>query len=93
MAGIEPHSGVGSEGRADPRLARLKRLRNALADEIIMSSDSGELMSPSSQAVMLARDALNHALAFAGDPEANQGEDGWKTVQEGYQRYIRGGRS
>jgi hypothetical protein len=40
-------------------------------------------MSPSSQAVMMARDALNVALA-----EADGDSERWKAVREAYRRFI-----
>jgi seryl-tRNA synthetase len=54
----------------DLRLARLRHLRNALANEISMASERGahEVM----EAVVRARNAMNDALAAAGDQEAVQ---------------------
>ena len=85
MAGIEPRGDVqGGQGWMDLRLARLRGLRNALASEITVSSERGELMSPSSQAVMMARDALNIALADAGSEDNKR----WEMVREAYRRFL-----
>jgi hypothetical protein len=86
----EPRGGL-EGGRDDLRLARLRRLRNALAGEIAMASDRGELTSPSSQAVMMARDSLNHALAVAGDPDARgcrEDSERWEMVKDAYRRFV-----
>ena len=41
-------------------------------------------MSPSSQAVMMARDALNIALADAGSEDNKR----WEMVREAYRRFL-----
>ena len=79
----EPQGGL-EDGWADLRLARLRRLRNALAGEISMASERGELMSPSSQAVMMARDALNIALTDADSGDSER----WEMVREAYRRFV-----